>query len=137
MVDVTTGLRQHPLETVHRFVFLVLGVVILGAPLSVIVIYQTVSALNALLEHSNIQFNKKLDRVLSLIFVTPNFHKVHHSVSAEHSNANFGNIFSLWDRLFGTHKHIETPANLRYGLDGENRSGIGRLLLAPFRRKAT
>jgi sterol desaturase/sphingolipid hydroxylase (fatty acid hydroxylase superfamily) len=133
MVDVTTGLRQHPLETVHRFVFLILGVVILGAPLSIVVIYQTVSALNALLEHSNIKLNEKLDRVLSLVFVTPNFHKVHHSNNVADADHNYGNIFSIWDTVFNTRKTLNVKT-ISYGLCNPygSRQTPVKLILLPF-----
>lgn len=135
MVDVTTGLRQHPLETIHRFVFLVAGVVLLGAPLWLVAVYQTVSAILALLEHSNIRLNRKIDRALNLIFITPNFHKVHHSAHEKHSNSNFGNIFSLWDRLFGTYKYVEDLPALNYGLPDQPRRSAIELLKLPLFEK--
>jgi sterol desaturase/sphingolipid hydroxylase (fatty acid hydroxylase superfamily) len=135
MVDVTTGLRQHPLETMHRFVFLIAGVVVLGAPLWIVVIYQTASAILALLEHSNIRLNRRFDRALCLIFITPNFHKVHHSTFEQHSNSNFGNIFSLWDRLFGTYKYVTDLPALRYGLPDQPRRNAIELFNLPLSRK--
>ena len=135
MVDVTTGLRQHPFETVHRFVFLLFGVIILGASLSVVVIYQTISAFNALLEHSNIRVNEKLERMLSLIFITPNFHKVHHSIDVKYANSNYGNIFSVWDRMFGTYRPVIAPASLVYGIEDAKPHNIISLLFAPFRKR--
>jgi sterol desaturase/sphingolipid hydroxylase (fatty acid hydroxylase superfamily) len=138
MVDVTTGLRQHPFETLLRFVFLLIGVILLGAPLSVVVIYQTLSALNALLEHANIHISGKLNRVLSAVFVTPDLHKVHHSTAPEHVDANFGNIFSFWDRLFGTQVVVKDPSKLSYGLLSEDlntRPSLINLLVMPFNRK--
>jgi sterol desaturase/sphingolipid hydroxylase (fatty acid hydroxylase superfamily) len=120
MIDISSGLRQHPLETIYRFVFLAVGVRILGVPLSVVVIYQTISALNALFEHSNIRLNKKLDRLLNFIVVTPNAHKVHHSSDQFYTDSNYGNIFSIWDRMFGTYNRIENVEGIKYGLEPTN-----------------
>jgi sterol desaturase/sphingolipid hydroxylase (fatty acid hydroxylase superfamily) len=117
MIDATSGLRQHPLETIYRFAFLVTGVLVLGAPLSVVVIYQTVSAVNALFEHSNITLNHKVDRILNKVIVTPNAHKVHHSSEQQFTDSNYGNIFSIWDRMFKTFRRIDKVEGIHYGLE--------------------
>jgi sterol desaturase/sphingolipid hydroxylase (fatty acid hydroxylase superfamily) len=134
MVDVTTGLRQHPLETIFRFFFLLSGVIILGAPLSIVVIYQTLSGINALIEHSNIKLNAKIESVMRKLIVTPNVHKVHHSCDQKFTDSNYANIFSIWDRLFKTYQTTEAE-KITYGLDinSENKKkGFFRLLLLPF-----
>jgi sterol desaturase/sphingolipid hydroxylase (fatty acid hydroxylase superfamily) len=133
MIDATTGLRQHPLETIYRFMFLIIGVVTLGAPLMVVVIYQTISATNALLEHSNVKMNPNLNKALSIIFVTPNFHKVHHSLNSSEADHNYGNIFSIWDIVLSTRKSIDLMA-MSYGLDHPLKSAQSakNLLLLPF-----
>jgi sterol desaturase/sphingolipid hydroxylase (fatty acid hydroxylase superfamily) len=138
MIDVSSGLRQHPLETVYRFGFLLAGVTVLGVPLSVVVIYQTISALNALFEHSNIRLNRKLDDLLNLIIVTPNAHKVHHSSEQQYTDSNYGNIFSIWDRMFGTYKRIENVEEIEYGLGSTKDEGMNnfkKLMSLPFRRR--
>ena len=134
MVDVTTGLRHHPLETIFRFLFLVVGVIILGAPLSVVVIYQTLSAINALVEHSNIKLNARIENILRKIIVTPDVHKVHHSSDQKFTDSNYSNIFSIWDRLFGTYQKTNETEKLTYGLDtnSEKNKGFLNLLLLPF-----
>ena len=134
MVDVTTGLRQHPIETVFRFFFLLAGVIVLGAPLSVVVIYQTISAINALIEHSNIKLNAKIESVMRKLIITPNVHKVHHSCDQKFTDSNYGNIFSIWDRLFKTYETTETE-KITYGLDANSekkKKGFFTLLLLPF-----
>ncbi len=78
--------------------------------------YQTVSAFFAHFSHANIRTINVLDNLLSYIFVTPAFHKVHHHYVRPQTDSNYGNIFSIWDRLFGTFNY--TPVEqLRYGLD--------------------
>src|SRR5688572_2806145 len=115
MVDVTTGLRQHPLETIFRFFFLQVGVIILAAPLSIVVIYQTLSAFNALIEHSNIKLNAKIESALSKVIVTPNVHKIHHSCDQKFTDSNYGNIFSFWDKVFKTYQTCDETEKLTYG----------------------
>jgi len=133
MVDVTTGLRHHPLETIFRFFFLIAGVIILGAPLSVVVIYQTLSAINALFEHSNIKLNARIDNVLRKVIVTPDVHKIHHSSEQKFTDSNYANIFSVWDRLFKTYQTTNETEKLRYGLDANTeKKGFIALMLLPF-----
>jgi sterol desaturase/sphingolipid hydroxylase (fatty acid hydroxylase superfamily) len=138
MIDVTSDLRQHPLETIYRFAFLITGVTILGVPLSVVVIYQTVSALNALFEHSNIILNSKLDRILNTVIVTPKAHKVHHSSEQQFTDSNYGNIFSIWDRMFTTYRKIDKVENINYGLDSSAKTDVNNafdMLKIPFIKK--
>ena len=77
-VDVTTGLRHHPGETVFRILFTILGVYVSGASIGIVMLYQSLSVLFAHLTHANISLPQNLDRIISYLFVTPNMHKVHH-----------------------------------------------------------
>jgi sterol desaturase/sphingolipid hydroxylase (fatty acid hydroxylase superfamily) len=117
MVDVTTAFRQHPAETLVRVSFYAAGMVLLGLPLWVGLVYASLSAFNAQLEHSNIKVNSKLERVVQVIFVTPNLHKIHHSKYQMETDSNYSNIFSFWDRIFGTFTEIKQPGRIEYGLD--------------------
>src|SRR6266850_1430385 len=102
-------------------------------------IYRTASALNALLEHANFRVPGWLDRALSLVTTWPCFHKVHHSRSPELTNTNYGNLFSVWDRLFGTYTPSQRGRNVHYGLDELDRPELQSataLLVAPFRSGA-
>ncbi|MFL6246347.1 MAG: sterol desaturase family protein, partial [Thermoanaerobaculia bacterium] len=116
-VDVTTAFRQHPGETIWRIVWQLPAIVLFGIPLWVVVVYLTISSLNAQLEHANIALPERLDRALRLLFVTPNMHKVHHSRLQRETDSNYANIFSVWDRLFGTYTRRVDFATLSYGLD--------------------
>ncbi len=135
-VDVTTALRHHPGESLFRAVFTILAILIAGAPVGVVMLYQTLSALFAQLTHANIHINPGVDRAISQIFVSPFMHKVHHHYKQPLTDSNYGNIFSLWDRLFGTFREAE-PGSLIYGLDSHMReeeyNRLSRLLLIPFR----
>lgn len=134
-VDVTTALRQHPGETVWRVVFQLATTIALGAPLWVVVLYLMASTANAQLEHANVRLPERLDRVLRLVFVTPNMHKTHHSRAPHETDTNYANLLSIWDRLFGTYTPQVDFGRLRYGLDGfdaPERQSFVALLGLPF-----
>lgn len=134
-VNVTTAFRQHPGETVWRILWQLLAVATFGIPLCVVVVYLIISTLNAQLEHTNIKLFAPLDRVLRLLFVTPNMHKVHHSREQIGTDSNYSNIFSIWDRIFGTYTATVDFSRLRYGLDGfddREKQTLRALLKLPF-----
>ena len=135
-VDVTTALRQHPGESVVRFVVLVVFSAAIGASPASFAIYRLLSGLQAQFEHANIRVPRRLDGWLSLVITTPNYHKIHHSRVAEETDSNYGNIFSIWDRLFRTATPSYRGVDVAYGLDGldDRRSQTTWGLLAlPFR----
>lgn len=137
-VDVTTGLRHHPGETVFRVSFTILAVVVVGAPIGIVMLYQSLSVLFAHLTHANINVNKKLDKVLSYILVTPRMHKVHHHFKQPLTDTNYGNIFSIWDRIFGTFAYVPDTNSLHYGIDthmdAKENNQLGNLLAIPFQK---
>jgi sterol desaturase/sphingolipid hydroxylase (fatty acid hydroxylase superfamily) len=115
-VDVTTGLRHHPFESVLRGIFFLMGVLVAGAPMYAVMIFQTLLVLSTQFTHANFQLPKWLDRPLSMVIVSPNMHKVHHHWQQPYTDSNYGAIFSIWDRMFGTFKKLDTK-QIRYGLD--------------------
>ncbi len=129
-VDVTTAFRQHPGESLWRIAWQLPAILLFALPLEVVALYLAVSALNAQLEHANVRVPATLDRILRLLFVTPDMHKVHHSTDQRQTDTNYANIFSIWDRLFGTYTRPIRP--LRYGLDGVKARTFRGLLLLPF-----
>jgi sterol desaturase/sphingolipid hydroxylase (fatty acid hydroxylase superfamily) len=135
-VDVTTGLRHHPGETVFRIGFTILAVMLIGAPIGIVMLYQSLSVLFAHLTHANIHMPEKADRLLSYIFITPNMHKVHHHYQQPLTDSNYGNIFAFWDRLFGTYRKVEDTKTLTYGIDthmkAEENDSLPNLLMVPF-----
>ena len=115
-VDVTTGLRHHPIESVLRGLFFFMGIFVSGSPVYAVMIYQTVLILSAAFTHANISLPRRLDSLLSYVFVSPNMHKVHHHWQQPYTDSNYGAVFSIWDRLFGTFKKLDAK-KIRYGLD--------------------
>jgi sterol desaturase/sphingolipid hydroxylase (fatty acid hydroxylase superfamily) len=134
-VDVTTTYRTHPVETVWRFLFVIVPVRLLGIPVQAVVIQRLVSAANGIFEHGNIRLWPPLDRAISVLWVTPNVHKIHHSREASETNSNYGNVLTIYDRLFGTFTSSERAASVVYGLDQADPTQIGSfggLLTMPF-----
>ena len=134
-VDTTTANRHHPLESVVRFTFTLVAVFVLGTPIGVVMLYQSLSVVLSQFTHANIQLPKQVDAVLSYILVTPHMHKVHHHYVLPYTDSNFGNIFAIWDRLFGTYMHLAAE-KIVYGVDvfpneTEN-SRVVPLLKQPF-----
>ena len=134
-VDTTTANRHHPLESVVRFMFTLLGVFVLGTPIGIVMLYQSLSVVLSQFNHANITLPKKLDLVLSYIIVTPHMHKVHHHYVLPYTDSNYGNIFAIWDRILGTYKNLSAN-NIVYGVDvfpnEDENSRVGSLLKQPF-----
>ncbi len=136
-VDTTTANRHHPGESVFRFVFTTAGVVIAGAPIWVVFLYQSLSAMLSQFNHANIRFPAGLDRALSWLIVTPAMHRVHHHFTLPYTDTNYGNIFSFWDRVFGTFSRLDNT-QIVFGIDTHQdpaeHSRIGSLLRIPFQQ---
>jgi len=134
-VDVTTALRHHPVESVLRGIFFLLGVLVSGAPMYAVMIFQTLLVLSTQFTHANINLPRWLDKPLSYFFVSPNMHKVHHHWQQPFTDSNYGAVLSIWDRLFGTYLYL-APSDIRYGLDryypDEQDENLGLLLKKPF-----
>ena len=135
-VDVTSGLRHHPGENIFRLIFTTIAVLLTGASLGLVMLYQTISAFFAALTHANIQVPGWIDKPLAWVFVTPHFHKIHHHYIQPHTDSNYGNIFSIWDHLFRTVTSMGNMDDLVYGIDThmspEENSSIKNLLMIPF-----
>ncbi len=138
-IDVTTGARFHPFEIFFSFAIKLTAVAILGAPAVAVLIFEIVLNATAMFNHANVRLPLGMDRILRLFVVTPDMHRVHHSVLPEETDSNFGFNLPWWDRLFGTY-HAQPQ-------DGHEAMTIGlaifrqpreehlhRLLLQPFRR---
>jgi sterol desaturase/sphingolipid hydroxylase (fatty acid hydroxylase superfamily) len=138
-VDVTTTYRTHPVETVWRFLFAIVPVWLLGIPAPAVAFQRLLQATNGILEHSNVRLWPPIDRVLSLVWVTPNVHKIHHSRSVSETNSNYGNVLCIYDRLLGTFTPSARAVSVAYGLDEADPVHIGSfsgLLAMPFGRSA-
>lgn len=134
-VDTTTANRHHPIESVIRFVFTLFGVFVVGTPIAIVMLYQSLSLVATQFTHANIRLPKKVDYVLSYFLVSPDMHKIHHHYVLPYTDSNYGNIFSIWDRIFGTYMKMDRE-KLVYGVDvfpdEENNGKIMELLKQPF-----
>lgn len=102
--DLTTGSRFHPIEMVLSMLIKLAAIAILGAPAVAVVAFEVLLSSAALFNHGNIRLPVGLDRVLRWFSVTPDMHRVHHSVAPDETNSNFGFNLPWWDRLFGTYR---------------------------------
>ena len=136
-VDTTTANRHHPFESVVRFIFTFLGIFISGAPIGLVLMYQSISVIASQFNHANIQISNKVDKLLSYIIVSPNMHKVHHHFELPYTDSNYGNIFSIWDRLFGTYMELNKD-KIVYGVDTDldevKNSKFTSLIERPFKK---
>jgi sterol desaturase/sphingolipid hydroxylase (fatty acid hydroxylase superfamily) len=136
-VDVTTGLRHHPLESVWRGLFFYIGVFVSGAPMFAVLLYQTALVFITGFTHANISLPAWLDKALSWVLVSPNMHKVHHHWKQPYTDSNYGAVFSIWDRLLGTFMKLD-PSKLKYGLDqyypNEKDEDFVSLMKRPFQK---
>jgi len=136
-VDTTTANRHHPLESIIRFLFTLFGVFIIGTSIGIVMLYQALSLVSTQFNHANIRLPKKLDQWISYIIVSPDMHKIHHHYRLPYTDTNFGNIFSIWDRMLGTFSNYERE-KIIYGVDvfpdEKKNSQIKSLLKQPFEK---
>ena len=141
-VDTTTANRHHPLESMIRFAFTLFGVFVVGAPIAIVMVYQSMSLIFTQFTHANIKMNKNVDKALSYVIISPDMHKIHHHNMLPYTDSNYGNIFSIWDRIFGTYLYLERE-KIVYGVDTfpdeKTNTSLVELLKQPFQgyRKPT
>ncbi|MCB9662584.1 MAG: sterol desaturase family protein [Alphaproteobacteria bacterium] len=141
-LDVTSGLRFHPVEILLSMGIKLGLVTLLGAPVEAVLIFEVVLNAAAMFNHANVALPATVDRVLRWVLVTPDMHRVHHSVIPSETNSNFGFNAPWWDRLCGTYRAQPAAGHLgmTLGLDHlpEPRvQGLGWMLALPFRRGTT
>ena len=136
-VDTTTANRHHPGESVIRAVFAIFAILVCGAPMWIVFLYQSLSVVLSQFNHANIRLPLWLDNALSYVIISPNMHKVHHHFERPQTDSNYGNIFSFWDRLFRTYD--ATPIEqIKYGLDvleNDKDQSFAYQLNLPFNQK--
>lgn len=136
-IDTTTANRHHPGESVIRFVFTVAAVLISGAPMWLVFLYQSLSVVFSQFNRANISLPEKLDYFISYFIVSPNMHKVHHHYVLPYTDSNYGNIFSIWDRIFGTFTILKKD-EIIYGVDTHMKvsehNKLSNLIKIPFQK---
>ena len=139
--DFTTGVRFHPLEIIVSMLIKFVAILILRPPVAAVVIFEVTLNASSMFNHGNIKRPAALDRVLRLLIVTPDMHRVHHSVEKDESNRNFGFNLSLWDHLFDTYRQQPRAGHERMVVGIQNYrelrdvTSFKGLLLLPFRNK--
>ena len=141
--DLTTGARFHPIEIVLSMGIKFATITLLGAPVLAVVIFEVLLSACAMFNHGNIRLPAAVDRALRWFLVTPDMHRVHHSVEDDESNSNFGFNLTWWDRLFGTYR--EQPRAGQLGMtigihDHTDPHEVARLpgmLMLPFKGQIT
>lgn len=114
-VDATTALRFHPIEILLSFVWKGLVIVALGGPVEAVLVFEIVLNASAVFGHANVRLPLWLDRLLRLVIVTPDMHRVHHSVIRRETDSNYGFYLSIWDRMFGT--YVDQPEKGHDGME--------------------
>jgi sterol desaturase/sphingolipid hydroxylase (fatty acid hydroxylase superfamily) len=137
--DVTLAVRFHPLEIVLSMAIKFAVIAALGAPPIAVLLFELMLSLGALFTHSDVRLPPRVERVLRRIIVTPDMHRIHHSVRRRETDSNFGFNLSLWDRLFGTYVDApnDAPETMPIGLErfrSPGEQGLLALLANPFRR---
>ena len=140
-IDVSSGNRFHPLEILFSLLIKMGVVAALGAPVIAVVIFEVLLNATSLFNHANLRIPVQIDCWLRLILVTPDMHRVHHSIIPHETDSNFSFNMPWWDRLLGTYRdqprdgHIDMTIGLREFRDA-GRLGVGYLLMLPFRGRA-
>ncbi len=141
--DVTTGARFHPIEIILSMLIKFATIVVLGPPVVAVVIFEIVLNATAMFNHGNVRLPLGLDRVLRLFLVTPDMHRVHHSVEDDEANCNFGFSLPWWDRLFGTYRaqprggHEGMTIGIHKFRTPKEASWLPGMLLLPFKGKVS
>lgn len=139
--DVTTGARFHPLEIILSMLIKFATIVVLGPPVIAVIIFEVVLNATAMFNHSNVRLPLGLDRVLRWLVVTPDMHRVHHSIEDDEANSNFGFSLPWWDRLLGTYRdqprggHEGMTIGIRKYRDPKQVSWFLGMMTLPFKGK--
>ncbi|KAA9038553.1 sterol desaturase family protein [Ginsengibacter hankyongi] len=116
IVDVSTTLREHPCENLIRNLFTIIWIFFSGALFWTVFLRQLIQIFSNLLAHMNYRLPEKLDSIIGLVFITPNLHQVHHHYQRPNTDSNYGDVLSIWDRLFGTFNRVPYK-DIVFGVD--------------------
>ncbi len=140
MIDVTTGARFHPVEIVFSLALKLLAILVLGPSAWAVIIFEVLLNATAMFNHSNINLPQGVDRIVRKLLVTPDMHRVHHSVFAREYNQNYGFNLSIWDSLFDSYTaqpqggHLQMEIGLPY-FRGDKEAHLLSLISQPFRSR--
>jgi sterol desaturase/sphingolipid hydroxylase (fatty acid hydroxylase superfamily) len=136
-LNVSSSLRFHPVDVIYaQGISQCVIVVLIGMPVAAFVIYGSIAIPLLILQHSNVRFPKRFEQVVSLVFSTPGWHKIHHSSNQKETDSHYGDVFTFWDRIFGTWGKKQ-PHEIEYGLAEFNQDKhhrVGHLLVSPFKK---
>jgi len=141
--DLTTGARFHTIEIILSMLIKFATITVLGPPVVAVVIFEVILNGMAMFNHGNVRLPCGLDRILRLIIVTPDMHRVHHSTEENEANSNYGFNLSIWDRVFGTYidqpreGHQNMTIGIHYYRDPKQVSWLPGMLMLPFIGKIT
>jgi sterol desaturase/sphingolipid hydroxylase (fatty acid hydroxylase superfamily) len=137
-VDATTGIRFHPLEIMLSLGIKLVAIVLLGVPALSVLLFEVLLNATSIFNHANVRLPAWLDRILRLVVVTPEMHRIHHSVLPRETNSNFGFNLPWWDYLFGTYRvqpaagHERMTVGLEQYRDERRADQLHWMLLLPF-----
>ncbi|UTW53999.1 sterol desaturase family protein [Kordiimonas sp. SCSIO 12610] len=141
-LDVTSGLRFHPLEIVISMIYKILCVFLIGAPVIAVILFEVILNAGALFNHANLKLPLGIDRLLRRVIVTPDFHRVHHSVKQSETNSNYGFFLTVWDFIFRS--YTPNPMNGHGGMtiglieyQSERPANLIWCLIVPFMKPKT
>lgn len=140
--DLTTAIRFHPIEIIFSMLIKVFFIALLGTPAISVLIFEVILSSCAIFNHSNINLPKKADKILRIFIVTPDFHRVHHSIFNNELNSNYGFSTSLWDRIFNSYvanpkvAHDKMTIGLKDLQEEKKTVSIIELLKLPFTHKS-
>lgn len=137
-VDALTTLLHHPFEAASTFLINLICYVLFDIPVIVILAHALIAGLHSPFTHTRMILSEKVDRFLSYFIITPNFHRLHHSLDIKDGNSNFGIVFPFWDRLFGTyhHKSVAELLQIKFGISANQSPKeltVKELMINPFR----
>ncbi len=139
--DLTTGARFHPIEIFLSMGIKFAAIIVLGTPVVAVILFEITLNLMAMFNHANVKLPLGVDRILRLLFVTPDMHRVHHSIEDDETNSNFGFNLSIWDRLMGTYRdqpragHKNMTLGIHTYRDAKDVSWLPGMLMLPFKGK--
>ncbi|MBK6701357.1 MAG: sterol desaturase family protein [Saprospiraceae bacterium] len=136
VLNVSTSLREHPLETCIRLGHYILAACLLGPAFWIITLHQFVQIISKIIIHSNFRLPEQVDKYLSYVILTPNMHHVHHHYVEPYTDSNYGDLLSIWDRMFGTFTYLDRH-EVVFGLDKTIHKTLTfkELIMLPFRDK--